>query len=271
MKLTGINLAEANLKALTEANRRSKYHWLRDKPDFRDHIYQLAPLSIIPTSVDLRQYCSTIEDQGNLGSCTGNAIAGQIELIDRKNGKILDVSRLFIYYQERVLENTVRYDAGAYIRDGIKACYTWGAPRETTWPYIISRFATKPSTAAYAEALTRKVTGYSRCTNFTAVKNALAAGNPVTIGFNVYASFEGNLNNTTGMMPYPNVRTEQYLGGHAVCLVGYNDNLNGGRFIARNSWGTNWGDRGYFYMPYQVIQNTSMSSDFWLISAVHNP
>jgi C1A family cysteine protease len=248
----------------------AKYHWTKDPVDSRDHIYALQPLTLAP-SVDLRNYCSPIDDQGNLGSCTGNAIAGAIDLIDRKNSKQLQVSRLFIYYQERLLEGTTYYDSGAYIRDGIKACYTYGAPLESIWPYNQNKWATRPSTAAYNDAKNRKVTGYQRCTNFTAVKNAVAAGNPVVVGFLVYSSFEGNVNNATGMMPYPNVGSEQLLGGHAVCIVGYNDNLSGGRFICRNSWGTSWGDNGYFYMPYQVIQNTSMSSDFWTISGVHNP
>jgi len=249
-----------------------KYHWVRDPVDARDHIFSVpAPTTPPPAVVDMRNYCSPIDDQGNLGSCTGNAIAGQIDLIDRKRSKQLQVSRLFIYYQERLLEGTIRYDNGAYIRDGIKACYTYGAPLESLWPYVINRFAVKPSSAAYKDALKRKVTSYQRCTDFAAVKAALVAGNPVTVGFDVYASFEGTANTNTGMMPYPNTNTEQYLGGHAVCIVGYNDNLAGGSFICRNSWGTNWGDNGYFYMPYQVIQNTSMSNDFWAIVAVSNP
>jgi len=249
----------------------SKYHWTRDPYDPRDHVYQLASIPSLPASVDLRNYASPIDDQGNLGSCTGNAIAGAIDLIDKKNSKQLRVSRLFIYYQERLLEGTIYYDAGAYIRDGIKACYTYGAPLETLWPYNENKFATRPTTAAYSDALTRKVTGYAKCSNFAAVKNAVAAGNPVIIGFTVYDSFESNAVANTGMMPYPNTRTESQLGGHAVCIVGYNDNLNGGHFICRNSWGTSWGDQGYFYMPYQVIQDTRMSSDFWTISGVHNP
>ncbi|CAB4125995.1 Peptidase_C1 domain containing protein [uncultured Caudovirales phage] len=276
MKTTGVNLSQINVNAIFNPTYLSKYRWVREPVDIRDHIYQIAPLTLVP-KIDLRQYCSPIEDQGYLGSCTGNAIAGQIELIDRKNGKQLDVSRLFIYYEERVLEGSVRWDAGAYIRDGIKVCYTKGAPLESLWPYNQSRWATRPSTSAYTDALKRKVTGYQRCTNFNAVKNALAAGNPVVIGFDVYESFEGTWGNIphgqsgSGMMPMPNKATEQILGGHAVCIVGYDDTLNGGRFIVRNSWGTGWGDNGYFYMPYGVIQDTTMSSDFWLISAVRNP
>ena len=250
-----------------------KFHWVKDPVDTRDHIWQIQPLTAIPSSVDLRPYSSAIEDQGQLGSCTGNAIAAAIELVDRKKNKPLEVSRLFIYYQERLLEGTISVDAGAYIRDGIKACYTWGAPVESLWPYTISKFATKPSTAAYTDALRRKVTGYQRCTDFAAVKNALASGYPVVAGFSVYSSFYNITSN--GIMPYPNVTTEHSLGGHAICIVGYNDNYGGtpgnGRFICKNSWSSRWGKNGYFYMPYQVIQNTFMSSDFWVINGVTNP
>jgi C1A family cysteine protease len=247
---------------------RQKYHWLRDKPDSRDYLYKPTVVKL-PTSVDMRLTCSAIEDQGQLGSCTGNAIAGAIELVDRKNRKMLDVSRLFIYYEERLLEGTVSYDSGAYIRDGFKVVNKKGAPLESLWPYDINQFTTQPSTAAYTDAAKRKVTSYQRCPDFNAVKAALAAGNPVVVGFDVYASFETIQVARTGIMPYPNVGREAYLGGHAVCLVGYNDTTQ--RFIARNSWGTSWGDRGYFYMPYRVIQNTTMSSDFWTLSSVTNP
>jgi C1A family cysteine protease len=243
-----------------------KLHWKREPVDTRDKIY--APKAIIlPKTVDLRSYCSPIEDQGNLGSCTGNAIAGIVEYLDRKSGKNLNVSRLFIYYEERVLEGSVNYDSGAYIRDGIKVVNQKGAPLESLWPYNINRFATRPNTAAYTDAAKRKAGTYEKCANFTAVKNALARGFPVVIGFDVYDSFYNIGSN--GIMPYPNTSREQLLGGHAVTLVGYNDNTN--RFIARNSWGISWGNNGYFYMPYQVIQTTSMSSDFWTITSITNP
>ena len=245
-----------------------KYHWTRDKVDTRDHPYNLTN-SVQPPVVDLRQYCSAIEDQGQLGSCTGQAIAGAIELLDKKNGRNLDVSRLFIYYYERLLEGTVNYDNGAYIRDGIRVTYNYGAPLESLWPYNISKFRSKPTTTAIADAARRKVTSYQRANDFNAVVDALANGYPVVVGFSVYSSFESNSVATTGVMPYPNTSTEQLLGGHAVLLVGYNKNSN--TFIARNSWGANWGDRGYFYMPFQVIQNTSMSSDFWVIKSLNNP
>lgn len=246
----------------------NNYQWKRDIPDARDHAF-IPKLVSLPSSVDLRSNCSAIEDQGNLGSCTGNAIAGIIEYLCRKAKRSTDVSRLFIYYEERVLEGTVNYDNGAYIRDGIKVVNKKGVPLESLWPYNVNRFAARPSQQAYVNANTRKAVGYQRCANFAAVKAALAQGYPVVIGFDVYESFETAAVAATGQMPYPNVNTEQLLGGHAVALVGYNDAT--GKFIARNSWGTSWGDRGYFYMPYQVIQDTSMSGDFWIITSITNP
>lgn len=244
------------------------FHWVKDKPDPRDYIYKLSSTANLD-KVDLRPFCTLIEDQGNLGSCTGQAIAGAIEYLNKKNGKTNDVSRLFIYYWERWFIGTVNYDSGAYIRDGIKTVNRYGAPLERHWPYIISRFRNKPSTTAMNDGARRKVTLYERATDFNAVINALSNGFPVTIGFYVYSSFMSRQVSRTGMMPYPNVGRERFLGGHAVLLVGYDNATQ--RFIARNSWGTSWGDNGYFYMPYQVIQNPSMSEDFWVIKTVNNP
>ena len=250
-----------------------KYHWLRDKPDSRDKMFVPKVAALAP-SVDLRANCSGIEDQGNLGSCTGNAIAGIVEYLCRKAKKSTEVSRLFIYYQERVIEGDVPYDNGAYIRDGIKACNKYGVCTEPLWPYVEARFAARPSQAAYINALTRKAVAYQKCANFTAVKSAIASGYPVVIGFDVYDSFESGTwwqPSGSGIMPYPNKHTEQLLGGHAIALVGYNDAIGGGCFIGRNSWGTGWGQQGYFYMPYTVIQDTSMSDDFWIITSITNP
>jgi C1A family cysteine protease len=245
-----------------------KYHWTRDKPDHRDYPYTMT-LTTQPNTVDLRAYCSPIEDQGNLGSCTGNATAGAIELLNKRAGKQTDVSRLFIYYYERLIEGTVNYDSGAYIRDGIKAGYTYGAPLENLWPYDISKFKSRPTNNAILDGTRRKVTLYQRIADHTGCLDALANGYPVIIGFDVYSSFETPSVARTGIMPYPNVRREQRLGGHAVLLVGYDKTRQ--VYIVRNSWGTGWGDRGYFYMPFQVIQDTSMSSDFWIIKSVNNP
>lgn len=245
-----------------------KYHYKVDKLDKRDFLYQ--PLGVDASSyVDLRPYCSLIENQGALGSCTGQAVAGAIELLNKRNNKPTDVSRLYIYYYERLLLGTINYDSGAYIRDGIKSTSRWGAPLEQYWPYIINRFKLAPNNRATTDGIKRKVTRYERILNFDGCINALANGFPVIIGFLVYSSFETPAVWRTGMMPYPNVSRERLLGGHAVLLVGYD--MSNQRFIARNSWGANWGDRGYFYMPFDVIKNPYMSMDFWIIKSVNNP
>lgn len=245
-----------------------KFHWVKDKVDKRDYRYSVSSKPSIDL-VDLRQFCSPIENQENLGSCTGQAIAGAIELLNKRNGKYNDISRLFIYYYERLLINTVHYDSGAYIRDGIKSCFHNGASLESLWPYDISKFRVKPSLSSIQDANNRKVTLYERVKDHDGCIDALSNGYPVIVGFYVYSSFCSYQVSRTGIMPYPNVKKERLLGGHAVLLVGYNKKQS--RYIVRNSWGGNWGDAGYFYMPFQVIQNKAMSEDFWVIKSVNNP
>lgn len=242
------------------------FQWVKDKLDSRDYIYKPSAVKVV-NKVDLRPYTNQVEDQGPLGSCTGNAIAEAIEMLYNKNKKKVDLSRLFIYYYTRLIEGTVKYDSGAYIRNGIKSCNHYGAPLESLWPYNISKFRAAPSSVAVKDAAKRKITRYERASNFDACIDALTNGYPVVIGFLVYSSFMSSSVARTGIMPYPNTRSEKLLGGHAVLLVGY-DNTNQ-RFIVKNSWGQGWGDRGYFYMPYKVIQNTRMSDDFWVIKGVN--
>jgi C1A family cysteine protease len=244
------------------------FQWQPDKLDTRDYKYTVTK-KVTPNIVDLRRYCSPIENQGSLGSCTGQAIAGAIELLNKRNGNHRDISRLFIYYYERLILGTVNYDSGAYIRDGIKATNHYGASLESYWPYDIKKFKQEPIHEAKADALNRKVTRYERITNFNSCIDAISNGYPVIMGFHVYSSFMSMNVARTGIMPYPNTKRERLLGGHAVLLVGYNKTKK--VFIARNSWGTSWGDRGYFYMPFSVVTNTSMSSDYWIIKSVNNP
>jgi len=241
--------------------------WVPDKLDTRDYKYQITTRTS-PNSIDLRNYCSPIENQGSLGSCTGQAIAGAIELLNKRNGNYRDISRLFIYYYERLILGTVNYDSGAYIRDGIKSTNHYGASLESLWPHDIRKYKQEPITEAKNDALNRKVTRYERLTNLDGFIDALTNGYPIIMGFNVYTSFMSNNVARTGIMPYPNIKRERLLGGHAVLIVGYNKTKK--VFIARNSWGTGWGDRGYFYMPFDIIK-PSMSDDYWIIKSVNNP
>ena len=246
------------------------YGWVRDLPDARDHLYAAPLMSLkrgLPPSVDLRPKCPPVYDQGQLGSCTANGIGAAIEFDQRKQRvKEFTPSRLFIYYNERVIEGSVSQDSGAQIRDGVKSVAKLGAPPETDWPYDISKFTDKPPAKAYRDALKDVVTSYSRVThNLTNMQGCLADGYPFVFGFTVYQSFESAKVAKTGIVPMP-APGEQVLGGHCVMAVGYDDKQR--RFIVRNSWGPKWGIAGYFLMPYEYLINPDLATDFWTLRSV---
>ena len=205
-----------------------------------------------------------VYNQGNLGSCTGNAIAAALEYdLIKQNLKDFTPSRLFIYYNERLLEGTVKSDSGAMIRDGIKTVSKQGACKETIWPYDILKFARKPTVTAYKDGLNHVgVSYYSVNQTELEIKTALASNFPVIFGFTVFSSFETQEVATTGIVKMP-VANESVLGGHAVLIVGYDDSKR--QFIVRNSWGESWGSNGYCFMPYSYITNRNLCSDFWVI------
>jgi C1A family cysteine protease len=241
------------------------YGWVPDIPDQRD--YRFRPLLKVPAKlpgrVDLRPLCSKVEDQGELGSCTANALAGALEFLERKDKiPFKDFSRLFIYYNERALEHSVNSDSGAMIRDGIKTLAKQGVCAEKSWPYDISRFKIKPKPECYQEALEHQITSYHRLSTLDQMRSCLAEGFPFVFGFAVYESFESQEVAKTGLVPMPKAK-EQCLGGHAVLAVGYDDENQ--QFIVRNSWGTGWGMKGYFTMPYKYLSNRNLSDDFWTI------
>ncbi len=246
------------------------FGWIPDLPDARDYSYG-APLMRfplgLPPAVDLRAQCPPVYDQGQLGSCTANAIAGAIEFDQQKQGtKEFVPSRLFIYYNERVIEGTVSQDAGAQIRDGIKSVAKLGAPPETDWPYDIANFAEKPPKQAYRDARQDLVSSYARVVqNLTQMQGCLAAGYPFVFGFTVYESFESQEVSSTGIVPMPGPG-ERVVGGHAVVAVGYDDTKRW--FIIRNSWGNGWGDKGYCYMPYEYLLRSNLVDDLWIIRSV---
>ena len=260
----------------------ARYGWVPDLPDARDHMYAAprAAVANLPASVDLKAGLPDCYDQGQIGSCTANAIAGAFEFSLRKQS-LADFmpSRLFIYYNERAMEGNVGTDSGAQIRDGMKSVAKQGVCPETEWPYEAipadanghfpagSREATKPSDACYTDALKNRVTTYQRVTThaWTSCAAAWPPAIPFVFGFTVYESFESQQVAETGEAPMPGP-SEQVLGGHAVLAVGYDDASQ--RFLVRNSWGTGWGQNGYFTMPYAYLTERSLSSDFWTIRVV---
>lgn len=250
------------------------YGWVPDLPDDRDRLFTAPPevLAALPPAFDLRPKCPPVVDQSQLGSCTANAIASAVEFEMMRLGLVPYLpSRLFIYYEERRYLNTLASDSGAMIRDGIKVVHKLGAPPETDWPYVISQFTQPPPANAYSDAAKHKVASYQRLArDLPVLKSCIASGHPFVFGFTVYSSFESAAVAANGKMPMPVLKDEDMLGGHAVKAVGYDDNLatpnaGPGGFWVKNSWGLNWGDRGYFFMPYAYFTKRGLSSDFWTI------
>jgi len=246
-------------------SRYTGYGWIPDYPDRRDWLYSSVPRPSrkMPVLTDLRSGCSPVEDQGEIGSCTANALAGALEFLQKKDGvPFEDKSRLFIYYNERVIAHSTGADSGAQLRDGIKTLAKQGACRESIWPYLAGKLAVKPPDACYRDALEHRISRYRRIITVREMKTCLAEGFPFVFGFMVFGSFESNRVARSGIVDMPG-RRETPLGGHAVLAVGYDERES--RFIARNSWGTGWGMRGYFTIPYEYLESRELAADFWTI------
>jgi C1A family cysteine protease len=256
---------------VTKRNKR-KYGWIRDLPDHRDLFAQFPNWNALPETknVDLRETGNIpdIYDQGSLGSCTAQAIAGAFEFDIRKQKcpEYFTPSRLFIYYNERVIEGTVEEDSGASIRDGIKVIHKLGVPTEKEYPYDISRFQVQPSMSVYMNAQKHKSVKYRRVPQNNSILSAMVLGYPVAFGFSVYEHFQSP--DFDGILKVPG-KHERLLGGHAVLLCGYRTLEKGHiQFLVRNSWGTEWGLDGYFWMDYAYVMDPNLCSDFWIIEKV---
>lgn len=241
------------------------YKMKPDQLDLRDYIFRpqfLTHPKELPNVIDLRTQCSPIVDQGELGSCTANAIASGLReyLLLKEKQPWEALSRLFLYYEERLMEGTVNEDNGAEIRNGMKALKNAGVCPESENPYDSSKFTNPPTLENILDAKQYKISEYQRVSNLTMLKAALAEGQTVVIGVKVYSSFEIDEVIETGFVPIPNIAKENLLGYHAILAVGY-DNINQ-LVIGRNSWGINWGDKGYLYLPYQFWTD-NLILDMW--------
>lgn len=256
------------------------FGWLPDLPDHRDwhpetkeikDMMKDRPLKTIdlPSSVDLRYWCSPVEDQGNLGSCTANACIGLVEYYEiRKFGRFIDASRLFLYKTTRKLLGLTG-DTGAFIRTTIKALRLFGVPPEKFYPYVIEEFDAEPPAFCYAFAANYQTISYFRLDTpgksssdlLELIKATLAHQYPLAFGFTVYDSIYKPEVRKTGDIPYPEP-WERAIGGHAVMAVGYDDERE--VIKIRNSWGEEWGDEGYGTLPYAYVEN-GLARDFWCI------
>ncbi len=266
--------------------------WLPDYPDFRDYTCgksivnaMLSRVGLdkpaketLPSSADLRGWCSPIENQGSLGSCTANAGVGMVEYFERRAfGKHVDGSRLFLYKVTRNLTHS-KGDTGSFLRSTMGALVLFGVPPEEYWPYIVEDFDKEPSPFCYAYAQNYQTINYYRLDPpgtaapnlLLQIKTNLSAGLPSMFGFTVYSSYTQSA--TTGKIPYP-ATGEKIAGGHAIVAVGYDDsmkiknaNSNGaettGALLIRNSWGTDWGMAGYGWLPYEYVLK-GLAQDWW--------
>jgi len=269
-------------KQMPTQRRIAHYGWTPDLPDQRDLLYAAPRPKVgpLPAKADLRKQCPPVYDQGQIGSCTANAIAAAIQFdLKKQKLKTFIPSRLFIYYNERNMEHSVATDSGAQIRDGVKSVNKLGVCPEPEWPYVATPAdpntnvwpagavpAEKPAPACYTSALKHQVISYQRVNRDLAqMKGCLASGYPFVFGFTVYDAFESAAVAKSGVLNLP-AAGEQVVGGHAVLAVGYDDPSQ--RFLVRNSWGTSWGQKGYFTMPYSYLITTNLASDFWTIRMV---
>ena len=276
---------------MSETGERLSMGWLPDYPDFRDYTPEhgtikpmltqakaATPPKAIPATADLRPWCSPIEDQKNIGSCTAHAGVGIYEYFERRAfGKHLDASRLFLYKVTRNMSHWTG-DTGAFLRTTMGALALFGTPPEEYWPYVTADFDKEPPAFCYAFAQSFQALSYYRLDPpgtaktdlLTRIKTNLGAGLPSMFGFTVYSSISQA--GTTGKIPYP-TRGDKIAGGHAIVAVGYDDamkikntNVGGvetkGALLIRNSWGTGWGAAGYGWLPYEYVLK-GLATDWW--------
>jgi C1A family cysteine protease len=251
-----------------------KYGWIRQLPDHRDILYKVVAGTQLPESADLTHAMPAIYQQGNLGSCSAQAIAAALQYLQGKENTKwrFTPSRLFIYYNEREILGTTGYDSGARIRDGIKSVAAAGVCPEDSnkgwsWPYWPLMYQIKPPAPCYKNALTHMAIQYESVAQAEySLKQVLCDGYPIIFGISVYQGMESAEVARTGNVQMPG-ENEGLLGGHAILLVGYNDHTQ--RFTFRNSWGHSWGSGGYGTLPYSYVTNPNLASDFWVIKRTH--
>ncbi len=248
-----------------------KFGWIPDLPDHRDLVFKATKTRVsLPESYDLRKVkiMPKILDQGEVGSCTANAAASAYlfcKLNSANSTNAVDVSRSFIYYWERILEGTYPSDSGAQIRTAIKVLARYGSCAERLFPYSESTYNRKPTSRLIKDALTRQILKYERLPrSLSSFKKCIYLGNPFLFGFTVYSNID-NIKDNDNILSLPSL-SDSLEGGHAVLAVGYDNTKN--CFIVMNSWGSDWGDNGYFYLPYEYLTNSNLSDDFWTISDV---
>jgi C1A family cysteine protease len=245
-----------------------RFGWVRDSLDRRDLLYAPPKFARLPKVFDVSNCMPDVYDQGQLGSCTANAVGAlhHYEQIRQEPRKAFTPSRLFLYYNTRVLLGTPTEDSGGTLRDAIKTLAKDGVCSEVEWPYEIRRFRDRPVDELYTRAADHQAIQYASVPQSRLMlKNCLYESYPIAFGFTVYESFMSPCVAKMGVVPMPK-KSEAPTGGHAVVLVGWDDERQA--YKVRNSWGTQWGRRGYFWLPYKYVESPDLAADFWNVRMV---
>jgi C1A family cysteine protease len=226
----------------------------------------------LPPSVDLRHFLTDIEDQGNTNSCVANAVAGAYEYLAKRHlgEDAYNVSRLFIYFNARMAQESEAEDNGSFICDAIEGLREHGACSEETWPFEESSVTDEPSDDAYDEAARFLVESSELVpVDLDAWRHCLAEGYPIIFGIALFNSFDQQRKKGLVPMPLQSESSRGDHGNHAMLCVGYSDTDK--LFIVRNSWGNGWGDDGYCYIPYSYMVNPDFNlGDCWIIKQLDN-
>ena len=214
--------------------------------------------------IDLRPLCPPVVDQGDLATDSASALCSALEMIEIKAGRPnVRLSRLFLYYNQRDIENSLESDNGAKIASGLRSLEKQGCCTEESWKYNALNFATRPSEACYMEGLIHKIASSQHIENLDQMRSCLADGFPFVFSMTIYESFQDPSVEKTGIVTMPK-QGEQYFGSMAVLAVGYDDFKK--TLIVRNSFGPSWGNKGYFTLPYAYATAKDMASDFWALA-----
>ncbi len=260
----GFPLSQYNLNYVLEK---------KDAKDSRDlHLKNTLSKAIdpksLPSSIDLRPQFGDILDQGTLGSCVSHSVAYQLRYLLRKmTGTFRNFSRLFIYYNGRVVSKyPLDRDTGLAMRDGFRSVAGYGAADEGLWPYATTKFTVRAPDSVYAAGADKKsIMYYAVSQDLSEMKKCLKDGFPISFGLTLFESFMSAQVAATGKVPVPNQASEKRVGGHAMCICGYLDSIQ--CFIVANQWNRGWGDKGYGYLPYSLLLDRKLCGDLWTARA----
>ncbi len=242
--------------------------WMPDHPDHRDKVYAMSgPVIALPAHATLAAGLPPVYNQLQTSSCTGNSSCGLFDYTYKEeHKKFMFPSRLFPYYNARVVEGSVRSDSGAMIRDVIKSFVTKGVCVETSWPFRENKVTAKPTAKCYSDALKMEAKEYQRLDNknITMLKTSIVHGDPFVFGLSLFDNMS-LIDGTNNLLSVPD-KSAEFLGGHALLCYGYDDFVKA--FLVRNSWGAEWGKDGNFMVSYDYMTNPELADDFWTIKKV---